>query len=61
MQALKQGQPMPLDVYDHASWAAITCLSEQSISLGGAPQVFPDFTDGKWMHRKPIFALDANY
>jgi hypothetical protein len=55
-EALKRKEPMPLDVYDHASWAAITCLSEQSIAQGGEPQSFPDFTDGKWMHRKPIFA-----
>jgi hypothetical protein len=56
-EALKRKEPMPLDVYDHASWAAITCLSEQSIAQGGEPQAFPDFTDGKWMLRKPIFAF----
>jgi hypothetical protein len=60
-EALKRNEPMPLDVYDHASWAAITCLSEQSIAQGGEPQAFPDFTDGKWMNRKPIFALDDRY
>lgn len=60
-EALKAGDEMPLDVYDHASWAAITCLSEQSIAQGGLPQSFPDFTDGKWMTRKPIFALGNNY
>ncbi|MBL0100538.1 MAG: Gfo/Idh/MocA family oxidoreductase [Saprospiraceae bacterium] len=61
IEAYKRRDPMPLDVYDHASWAAITCLSEQSISQGGEPQSFPDFTDGKWMHRKPIFALNDVY
>jgi hypothetical protein len=61
IEALKRNEPMPLDVYDHASWAAITCLSEQSIAQGGEPQAFPDFTDGKWMNRKPIFALDDRY
>jgi hypothetical protein len=60
-EALKAEDAMPLDVYDHASWAAITCLSEQSIAQGGEPQSFPDFTDGKWMHRKPIFALNDRY
>jgi predicted dehydrogenase len=61
VEALKLKAEMPLDVYDHASWAVITCLSEQSIAQGGEPQSFPDFTDGKWMHRKPIFALDNTY
>jgi predicted dehydrogenase len=57
IEALKRKEEMPLDVYDHACWAAITCLSEQSIAEGNAPQSFPDFTNGKWMSRKPIFAL----
>lgn len=61
IEALKRDEPMPLDVYDHASWAAITCLSEQSIAQGSEPQPFPDFTDGKWMSRKPIFALNDVY
>ncbi len=61
VEAFKRNEPMPLDVYDHASWAAITCLSEQSIAQGSEPQPFPDFTDGKWMSRKPIFALNEVY
>lgn len=61
IEAFKNKEPMPLDVYDHASWSAITCLSEQSIAQGSEPQSFPDFTDGKWMTRKPIFALDDRY
>ena len=44
---------MPIDVYDAASWMAITALSEQSIATGGAPQLIPDFTDGKWINREP--------
>ncbi len=61
IEAFKRKEPMPLDVYDHASWAVITCLSEQSIAQGGEPQSFPDFTDGKWMNRKPIFAFGDEY
>lgn len=61
IEAYKRSEPMPLDVYDHVSWAAITCLSEQSIAQGSEPQAFPDFTDGKWMHRKPIFAFGDEY
>ncbi len=61
IEAFKRKEPMPLDVYDHASWSAITCLSEQSIAQGSEPQPFPDFTDGKWMTRKPIFAFNDVY
>jgi hypothetical protein len=61
IEAYKRKEPMPLDVYDHASWSVITCLSEQSIAQGGEPQAFPDFTEGRWMTRKPIFALNDDY
>lgn len=46
------GKEMPIDVYDAAAWMAVTALSEQSIALGGAPQLIPDFTDGKWINRE---------
>jgi len=44
---------MPIDVYDGVTWMAVAVLSEMSIALGGAPQAMPDFTNGKWFHRKP--------
>ncbi len=46
--ALKNNKPMPIDVYDAASWMAVTVLSEMSIARGGAVVDFPDFTRGKW-------------
>ncbi len=49
-EALKNDTPMPIDVYDAASWMAVTALSEMSIARGGAPVDIPDFTKGKW-HR----------
>ena len=55
-RALDEGAEMPIDVYDMATWMAITTLSEESIATGNAV-AFPDFTDGKWMHRKNTFAL----
>jgi len=61
IEAFKRNDPMPMDVYDHASWAAITCLSEESIANNGEPQAFPDFTKGKWEKRKPVFALNDDY
>ncbi len=44
----------PLDAYDAACWMAVTVLSENSIAMGGVPQPFPDFTNGKWLAREPL-------
>lgn len=61
IESVKRKQPTPLDVYDAASWSAITPLSEQSIELGHETVEFPDFTSGQWMYRKPVFALNDDY
>ena len=45
------GEEMPIDVYDAASWMCITAITEQSIAQGGTPQAIPDFTRGKWIKR----------
>jgi hypothetical protein len=52
VEAVKNGAPTPIDVYDTAAWAAITCLSEDSVAMGGQPVPIPDFTNGKWMNRR---------
>ncbi len=57
----KRNEAPPFDVYDAATWMAITPLSEQSIAQGGQPVVFPDFTTGQWMWRTPTFALGDTY
>ena len=49
--ALREGRPMPIDVYDMAAWMSISVLSEESIALGGAPVAIPDFTNGQWLYR----------
>ena len=61
IEALKAGEPMPIDVYDAVAWSAITPLSEQSIAERNRTLDFPDFTEGKWRERKRIFALDDRY
>lgn len=61
IEAVKRSAPTPLDVYDAAAWSAITPLSEQSIEMGNETIDFPDFTNGKWMLRKPVFALNDEY
>lgn len=61
IEAIKRGEPTPLDVYDAATWSAITHLSEQSIELGNETVEFPDFTNGQWMYSRPKFALNDTY
>ena len=53
VEAVQLDAAPPIDVYDAATWMAITCLSEQSIAMGGAPVPVPDFTNGKWIDREP--------
>ena len=59
VEALKQGSPMPIDIYDAVTWSAITPLSEMSIRAGFQTVPFPDFTAGQWATRSPIFALEG--
>ena len=57
VECAKQGIAPQIDVYDAATWLAITPLSEASIATGSSPQAFPDFTRGRWTERKPDFAF----
>ena len=61
IEALKRGAEMPIDIYDAVTWSAITPLSEMSIAGANKTMDFPDFTAGKWLGRKPIFAFDGSY
>ena len=65
VESIQQGVDFPIDVYDTASWMAITCLSEESIAKGSAPVAIPDFTHGLWMKRtqRPgdMYSLDQVY
>lgn len=62
-EAVRNKTAPPIDVYDTATMMAVSCLSEQSISLGSMPVAVPDFTDGKWIKRESapvsIFSLDS--
>lgn len=57
VESVRQEKAPVLDVYDGAVLRAITPLSEISIQNGGEPQAIPDFTEGKWVTREPIFGM----
>ena len=59
--AVRNKKPVPLDAYDAAAWSAISALSEMSVARGGSLVDFPDFTRGKWIKRKPWFAIDDQF
>ncbi len=61
IESVKRKAPTPLDVYDAATWSAISPLSETSIAKGNKTVKFPDFTGGKWSSRTPVFALGNEY
>ncbi len=61
IECIKRNAPFPIDVYDLATWYAITPLSEKSIAEGGQVQFIPDFTRGKWKSRKLDFCMGTDY
>jgi hypothetical protein len=42
-QAIREGTPPDMDVYDAALWSVPSALSEQSVASGSQPVKFPDF------------------
>ena len=57
----KKVERPPFEVYDAATWMAITPLSEKSIALGSQSQAIPDCTNGKWASSRNTFAMSDNY
>lgn len=47
---LRNGKPMPIDVYDMASWMAVTPLSDLALKTGKTVEI-PDFTHGDYKNR----------
>jgi predicted dehydrogenase len=54
IEALKNGQPLDMDVYDAASWSAVSALSERSVAAKGKAVDFPDFTRGGWRQPRAL-------
>jgi predicted dehydrogenase len=57
IEALRAGVPPDFDVYDAASWSAVTPLSERSVADRSRPVDFPDFTRGRWKTNPPVRIL----
>lgn len=58
IECIKSNQEFPFDIYDLATWYAVTPLSEKSIAENGSSQEMPDFTKGKYKTRKPVFGFE---
>jgi len=56
--ALRNGQPLDMDVYDAASISAVTPLSEQSLARRGQPVAFPDFLKGRWQTARRLHVME---
>jgi hypothetical protein len=59
VEALRRGRPLDMDVYDAAAISAVTPLSERSVSAGGQPAEFPDFTRGQWKKPRTLHVMEA--
>lgn len=55
---LRNGLAMDADVYDAATWSALTELSEISVAKGSSPVDVPDFTRGGWKTAEPLGIVD---
>lgn len=58
VECIKANKEFPFDVYDLATWYAVTPLSEKSIKENSSSQEMPDFTKGKYKNRKAVFGFD---
>lgn len=54
VHCLRNGLALDQDVYDAASWSAVSPLSELSVANRSRPADFPDFTRGAWRRREPL-------
>jgi len=59
IKALRSGTATDMDVYDAATWSAISELSERSVAKESRPIRFPDFTGGRWKTNPPISIVGA--
>ncbi|HLE71717.1 MAG TPA: alpha-N-acetylgalactosaminidase, partial [Vicinamibacteria bacterium] len=60
VHCLREGLPLDQDVYDAASWSAISPLSERSVANRSLPVDVPDFTRGRYRTREPLQVARAS-
>ncbi len=58
VDALRNGRPLDMDVYDAAAWSVVSALSERSVAKRSRPVDFPDFTRGKWRIARPLHVME---
>lgn len=58
IQALRQGKPLDMDVYDAVAWSVVTPLSEKSVAGKSKPVEFPDFTRGAWRLNRSLHVME---
>jgi predicted dehydrogenase len=54
LDAVRRKIQPPINVYDAATWSAITELTIKSVAERSSSVDFPDFTGGKWKEKKSI-------
>jgi hypothetical protein len=54
IDCLRNGLPLDQDVYDAASWSAVTHASEISVAQKSRSVDIPDFTRGAWKSNLPV-------
>jgi len=59
IDALRNGRPLDLDVYDAVAWSAVTPLTELSVTARGRPIDFPDFTRGGWKTPRALHVMEG--
>ena len=58
IDALRNGRPTDIDVYDAVAWSAVVGLSGQSVANRGRSIDFPDFTRGAWKTPRPLHVME---
>lgn len=58
VEAIRNQEEMPIDIYDAVTWMSIGYLSRKSIENGGSSVEIPDFTKGAYKTRPPRDVVD---
>ncbi len=59
IDALRNGRPLDMDVYDAAAISAVVELSERSVARKSRAVEFPDFTRGKWRTPRTLHVMEV--